>query len=168
MLVNLKESRIVIERIKIDHDPKIVNFSYNIETPTDGKSSSVLNVTYYLFKKVDEGKVGIDIKTPESDSDTKFSRQLYRTSVSLAQLSKIVGGSHFFGYAFATIFKSLDFKLEPPWDPGYYRLVNFTYAGEHLPFQSTKLLLQIKLFVKFVGEKKQRVAYTLQAFCKLN
>lgn len=162
------QNKLVVTRMSFDFNKEFSNFSYNFMTPPSKGSSTVVNITMELFKDVVDLKLDGSIKSPESETDTKFMRQLFRSSVSITKLIQGIGGNSIIGAFADLIFKKLDFKVAMPLKPGTYRLINFTYSGEFLPPITSKVYCELKFFAKVGNFKRFILAVTAKVFANLN
>lgn len=154
----------------LENDLQVTNVSFNFITPP--KFNTIVNVTIDLYKEIVDLKVDVNVKIPESTTDTKFLRQLFRTNVNITKLLQGIDGNSIIRAIADSVFRTLDFKVALPFKPGTYKMVNFTYGGEFLPPISTEGYAEIKFFAKFrnIANKRMKMVNiaTAKAFGKLN
>ena len=152
----------------IEFDHEVANVTFNFITPP--KSNSVLNMTLDLYREIVDLNVDANIKVPESETDTKFMRQLFRTNVNIAKLLQGIDGNSIIRAIADSIIRTLDFKTTLPLKPGTYKMINFTYGGEFLPPISTEGYAEFKYFAKLRNYKRMKMfnIFTVKAFGKLN
>lgn len=114
--------------------------NHSLYTPEDEMSSSKLNV---------DVRFDVLFKIPESVTDTKYTRQLFRTSINMTRLLQGVVGNSLIKYLMNQLILNLNFKLKFPLKPGIYKMINFNYKGEYLPPITTSLYYECKMFGRF-------------------
>lgn len=127
----------------------MTNYSFVTSDIDNDTSSTTFNVTMMLNKEISNVRFDIVFKLPDTDTDTKFNRQLFRTSINMTRVLRGVTGNSLIKYLMDMMLKNLDFELIFPMKPGVYRMINFQYKGEFLPPITTKVYFECKMFGKF-------------------
>lgn len=141
---------------------------YKFSTVPDGKSSTVVNLTIELFKVVDSMKSEMKLSFPESETDTKYLRQIYRTRIDMTKVAAGLRGNAMIASLFGNILKSMNVKLDFPVKPGVYKFTNMSFSGRLLPPITSLFLLESKSFTKVQGKKRFVVAQHAKIYGKLN
>lgn len=137
-------------------------------------SSSKLNVTLNLLQVISDVRFDVLFKIPESSDDTKYSRQLFRTSINITRLIQGVVGNSLIKYFMNQLILNLDFQLKFPLKPGIYRVINYNYKGEYLPPITTRMYYEVKMMGRFRNVKsltnlgKFSLCTAFKAYAKLN
>lgn len=151
--------------------------NHSLYTPENEMSSSKLNVTLQLLKEISDVRFDVIFKIPESADDTKYTRQLFRTSINVTRLLQGVVGNSLIKYFINQLILNLDFQLKFPLKPGIYRMINYNYKGEYLPPITTRLYYEVRMMGRFTNVKsltnlgkfgKFCLCTTFEAYVKLN
>ncbi|CRL02998.1 CLUMA_CG016586, isoform A [Clunio marinus] len=150
--LNLTQSAIMIDRVKINFDVSFTNFSYALQN--DGVNSTLINVTIHAYHEVTKIKVFLQLLLPENDGDRHYGREYFKTSVDFDRVAKGIFGNSILQMITERLGVTSDI-LKLPMKKGIYSVCNFTMPDQLLPsFLPSRALLKFRIVVNIKGSKK--------------
>lgn len=112
----------MVYNITFDNDPNFLKLNVTLFTRNENPST-IMNITFDLIKTLSNSYIYYEFNTPESDTDTKYLRQLFRSNIDVSKILQGIRGNFVISWLSDVLLKSFDFEIKFPIRPVRYQYI---------------------------------------------
>lgn len=158
-ILHLQHSVFIKFNFTMEVNELYLNYTFN--TTEDSQGYTVLNLSNYVKRTLENLIFLFELRLPESDYDTKYQRTFFRSKIDITKLTRGVRGNILIDAFYKVIADHIDFEFIAPFRPGYYRFLNLKLPPGLIPFD-TKYLIRLNISTDNKKMKKRNWLATVK------